>query len=1441
MRYIFISVCIVAQLLWAVPLAFAQDQEAEEKSRLVRFVEEQISTPTMQIRLNGLEGALSSDISLSSITIADQEGVWLTLTDPRLVWNRSALFSGRLEVESLTAAALSWTRQPLADESLPPAEAGGLAIPELPVAVEVQSLQLKEASFAEAVFGLAARLSLDGRLTLAEGNLDTELSVERLDGPGGSLQLLASYDAQSTELDTSVTLREPPDGVLSNLLSIHDRPAVALTIFGGGPVSDLDLTLAFEANGQRVLDGSLEVNDGLLSSDLSGRFALAGQLSELLAPEQRAFFGTSSSLEADFTVPSEGGLELKSFSLESGAVEAEGRLVRRADGFIPLVNLRAALRLPDGAPVQLPGEGSQTTLTDAALIVGFDAARSDQWRMALAVQDLRTEQLSLPKVSLSGGGEALAPEGEVGTRVTFDLRAAADDVSASEAALQQALGGAVAASFVGSWADGSAVFEMFDVASDTAKITGGGKLSGLTFDGQMNAAVPDLSRFAGLANRALAGRADLALEGEVQLVGGGFDLAADGRLANAGTGIEALDNLLSGTTRLTGGARRDENGLLFRQLVLLSPQGRIELDGSYASYRADLSAIAQIDDLGDVDPRANGSLQLLASLNQSPPSDPNRPVQPLAIAASAGIADASLLGRPVPKLDIQLDGQLVDGMLAGELSGDGTVNSSDFDLTSIIRSGDEAASLQQLNLSLGPTSIEGDITYQASLLDGGVRISSTDISDLLALALVDGSGAIQADIEFDGGENAAARQDVAFDARVSGFRIEENRIGLATAVGSISDAFGEPMVTAAISGQDGLVAGTILNSVNATASTTDRTTTVAGTARLNGSTDVSTEAQITPDANGLSAWISQLSVASPFGDTQLLNTARIRVEDGVTSLADVALSVGSSGRLAISGQVGDRLELQGTLTSVPLNVANAVDPSLGLGGSLTGRFSVGGTPSAPTATFDADVAGLEAAALRQAGLGVLNASASGRFADNEISLSGASVRGDGLVANASGAIPLSGPGLRVDVRAEAPLALANRFLADRGATLSGSGSVTASVTGSLSDPRVNGLLSVASGTFVDPLSNLRLNGLNLLASLQGDRISINRANASLSGGGQVSISGGVGLSAGLPADLSINLSEAQYTDGEIFTVRLSAQLAVTGPLASSPLVGGQINIAEANVTIPGSLGGAGELLPVVHVNPSQPTLRTLARIEKVTPDGGGNSTGAGPRLDIQINAPNRIFLRGRGIDAELGGSVRIRGPLLNLSPVGSFDLIRGRLSILSKRIVLDEGSVRLTGTLDPQINLLALVQEGEVTAFIRLFGLASNLELNLSSSPELPEDEILAQILFGEGIGSLSPLQIASLATAAASLTNGSSGPGLADQIRQGLGVDDLDVVQDGDGNTAVRAGKYIQDNVYLETQAGAGGGEASINLDITRNLKAKGSVASDGNSKLGIFYERDY
>ena len=78
--------------------------------------------------------------------------------------------------------------------------------------------------------------------------------------------------------------------------------------------------------------------------------------------------------------------------------------------------------------------------------------------------------------------------------------------------------------------------------------------------------------------------------------------------------------------------------------------------------------------------------------------------------------------------------------------------------------------------------------------------------------------------------------------------------------------------------------------------------------------------------------------------------------------------------------------------------------------------------------------------------------------------------------------------------------------------------------------------------------------------------------------------------------------------------------------------------------------------------------------------------------------------------------------------------------------------------------------------------------------------------------------------------------------LREGFGLDDLDITTTDDGTAAVRAGKYISDNIYTDvTAASDGTGEVSLNLDLTPNLTARGTLGSDGDSGIGIFFEKDY
>ena len=73
-------------------------------------------------------------------------------------------------------------------------------------------------------------------------------------------------------------------------------------------------------------------------------------------------------------------------------------------------------------------------------------------------------------------------------------------------------------------------------------------------------------------------------------------------------------------------------------------------------------------------------------------------------------------------------------------------------------------------------------------------------------------------------------------------------------------------------------------------------------------------------------------------------------------------------------------------------------------------------------------------------------------------------------------------------------------------------------------------------------------------------------------------------------------------------------------------------------------------------------------------------------------------------------------------------------------------------------------------------GYADAPKIALSSVPDLPQDEVLAHLLFGESMKQLSPIQIAEIGAALAELSGVTGGGNPLNGIRKGLGLDRLSV-----------------------------------------------------------------
>lgn len=418
-------------------------------------------------------------------------------------------------------------------------------------------------------------------------------------------------------------------------------------------------------------------------------------------------------------------------------------------------------------------------------------------------------------------------------------------------------------------------------------------------------------------------------------------------------------------------------------------------------------------------------------------------------------------------------------------------------------------------------------------------------------------------------------------------------------------------------------------------------------------------------------------------------------------------------------------------------------------------------------------------------------------------------------------------------------AIVNPFIAPR--NVEGPVSYDLRLKGPLALSSLSGRVALEGGRLVAPTFGLELEGVRLAADLAGGRATL-AGGASVRGGGEVALSGPVTLSKPFDGDLSIRLSAARLRDPELFDTTVSGNVRVNGPLAGGATISGDVSLGRTEVRVPSTgLGADPVLREISHVHEPAAVHATRVRAGLVEAPGAAPRGGPSFGLDLAIAAPERIFVRGRGLDAELGGALRITGTTDNIVPSGRFTLIRGRLDLLGKRFTVDEGMIELQGALTPYIRFAAQSESNGITVTIVIEGEAYAPEIHFLSSPELPEEEVMAQLLFGRGLTSLSPLQAAQLASAVAQLA-GTGGEGIVGRLRNSIGLDDLDVTADENGSAAVRAGKYLSEKVYTDVTVGAEGKtEINLNLDIRPGVTARGTLGSDGSSGIGIYYERDY
>lgn len=1394
-----------AGLVGLLVIVFAALQTAPGQRAAAGLISRMASGPDGGLSLAGLSGFFPTDLHVARISYSDREGPWLTAENVRLRWSFTSLLGGRLLVETVSADRVAILRPPQpATEETKDESGGGVR---LPVGIDLNALEIGDLHLAAPLARVDSHWKLSGHAVLpadlAQGRLI--LKGERIDGPDGRLSADIGFDVERRTVDGQVSLSEKRGGLVAALLERPDIEdlSMRLVVRGDAQTGSAELVVmageAARANGKATWgpkDGATSVSVQL---DTAGPGLPQGRFADALRGP--IALRAQAVVDAKIVTLSEAGLNAGTLGLE-----ASGRYDRAADRLEGVIALRAAE--PDTLG---PFVGGVT------------------WR------GLHVET----KVDLTG--LTRRPQG------TIAITGGADDISlAAVDSRLPALGAVTLAGDLGLGEDGRITVRSLDLGSALASVKGGGSYLPASQAGDAKATVtlPNLAPLSELAGVALAGNSTVDLT--VDTDRDGIKVGWRGTVSNVSAeGLPA--ELITARVALSGAATwRFDEAWTLNDVRIASEGASLVVAGRGRAATGELDLTVELPTLDFLKAELGGAARLTSNIRFGTDRTDLRLAAELTDLVRGQIASRKLTLSATGSLDAA-------GAASGEVKASGDLAGQPLSLDgrfSVDAAGGVTVPRFQGRWASVVLDVD-DFAVTKGRASGYARLQAARLDDASALAGTSLGGSLEAEITAD---------DRTADGRVT-VRVQGRDLRVDTlAIGALDlrSTIDEPMAAAKVDAT--LTASRIsgapdINRLNATASG-DRQALAVSLQASGAQTTANAAAKVELLGDDLVIGVTRFDGRYGAIPVALAGPTRVHIAGPRVAVEPTNLRVGG-GRLAVRGTLaasGSDLQLE--LAGLPLSVIDAFAPGTNLDGTLQAKLRVRGSMDAPLIDGTYNAAGLRLRRPEAALVPPLNVQGSGSLMgrqasiDARLSAAATNLTLKGKATLPRGAAPLSGSaaiGGTMDLAPFAPL-LGNDI---RNVT----GRLRPDLTVEIAGSRVtgNGSIDFSNGAVALPESGLRLSGGEGRLVLQGDTLEVQRLNFQTARGGSVGVTGTMRFDAqqGLVPDLTVTSRNALVVSRPDLLASVSSNVKVTGSTDGGISVAGPITIDRAEIAVGAAQSAAFPTLDVREINkPGGSATATNA----VRPAPARSAPRAAPppgatpiRLALSISAPQAVFVRGRGLDAEMTGQLEVAGTPAAPTVTGGLTMRRGSFTLLGRRLTFSRGIVTLDNLdrIDPRLDFVASTTVQSTTINVEIGGTSRAPVIAVTSVPSLPPDEAMALLLFGKPASGLSAFELAQAAQGLAELTGQPSGSGVLGRLRTGLGLDRLSIGSGSSANAPVslEAGRYVAPGVYVGARQGATGTSSRgvVQVDVLENVKIEGDIGADSNGRIGVKMEWDY
>jgi translocation and assembly module TamB len=960
--------------------------------------------------------------------------------------------------------------------------------------------------------------------------------------------------------------------------------------------------------------------------------------------------------------------------------------------------------------------------------------------------------------------------------------------------------------------------------SGEAQTRGGQKLTALL-------TVPSLAPFAALQGIDFGGRATARLS--LAQAGQQFQLTLNGRAQAHGASVPA--RILGPSASLDAEALVEGSDIVRSSVHFKGAALETDVRGDFRKGVLNYRLALDLTDLSRLAGMVRGSLALRGNLNGA--------LGHAALSASGGAVLATK-GFARQRIDIVFRAAGLPAPRSADLTMNGHFDNAPFALNAEWRGG----KARQIALRAHWRSLQAkaDIAApQGAAVSGNANLQLQRLADIALFTGARLSGAANAAVSL---QARGGKTNALLKASLKSVQLGALGMHDATLHGSAADLFGKPLLSFAFSGHG-------IASQGASANVDGRVAGPPGGLVLSLDSHISDSsgapARLTASAL-LDAPGHHLSLTALDGDLRGV-TAHLAVPMRIDFARGLALDRLvlrlTGGEITAGGQLLPGLVFHAEAKNIALSAFRTFLPQAKLEGLLSAHATLTGTLAAPRGTI-----ALEGRDLRSAGAGrnqpAASAEAQAVLHDGGASVTAALSAGKGVHLDLKGELPLiPQKSIALRVGGSADLALLDPFLAAEGQRVRGMLTLDGEIGGTWTALRIDGSGKLSGGEIQDYARGLRIHDIGAALRIDHSRLTVSEFTGH-AGPGTLSASGTVDFATtGMPLDFTINAKNARPVVSDLLTATLSGDAKVSGTLAA-PVLSGEVRIQRAEINLP-------ENFP-----PDVAILHVRRRGQPPLPRPSQSRIA----FDVRVGTAGPVLVRGHGVDATMGGEIRLGGSSLAPAISGGLRMERGSYNFAGQTLEFTSGRIGFDGTgvrgrLDPTLDFVAQTVSGGVTATLTVGGYASAPKITLSSAPQLPQDEIVAHLLFQQSVKQLTPLQMASIAQGIGSLGGIGGGFDPLGALRRSVGLDRLAVgsttagASGSQSETTIEAGRYVARNVYVGVKQDISGGtHTQVQFDITRHLKAqatvsagtnatvtKGSSLEDNGSSVGLSYQFEY